>query len=500
MHIDPQDYEEHSSHKEKATPLPKMQIFIIMLVMLAEPISSTVIYPFVNQFVRDTGITGGDERKVGHYAGFIESAFFLAECTTVFHWGRLSDRIGRRPVLLLGPIGLAASLFTFGFSNSFWTLLIARCAQGAFNGNIGVTKTMVTEITDSTNIAQAYAWLPVMWSSGITLGPLIGGLFAQPARRWPQLSNIKFLVHHPYFLPCAIAGMLALTSFLMAYMGLKEVSKFRTSKSCRLIFLANLFYDYSSGEESPLLSNDLPRKYGSHPTEDSSSEISTLAPIEKEIPLKDLLTRPLLIALANHAFLAFLDQAHQAILPLMYSTSISLGGLSLRPRDIGLVMGVWGAFNAVLQIVFFSRIMKWLGPRTMYITCFSALLVTFSAFPVLNMLSKTTGSTNAMVWITICFQMTFYVAVFMGYGSIFMYVTASAPNKRSLGATNGLSQMTVSIARAIGPALSTSLFSYSVQKNILGGYGVYLCMTVLSLLGLLLAVRLPEHVWEEKEV
>lgn len=74
MHIDPQDYEEHSSHKEKATPLPKMQIFIIMLVMLAEPISSTVIYPFVNQFVRDTGITGGDERKVGHYAGFIVSS------------------------------------------------------------------------------------------------------------------------------------------------------------------------------------------------------------------------------------------------------------------------------------------------------------------------------------------------------------------------------------------------------------------------------------------
>jgi MFS family permease len=81
-----------------------------------------------------------------------------------------------------------------------------------------------------------------------------------------------------------------------------------------------------------------------------------------------------------------------------------------------------------------------------------------------------------------------------------MFVTASSPNKRSLGATNGLSQMTVSIARAIGPALSTSLFSYSVQHNVLGGYGVYLLMTILSLLALVLATLLPTRVWEENDI
>lgn len=73
MHVDPHDYEEVSSKKLKATPLPKLQILILMMVMLAEPISSTVIYPFVNQFVRDTGITNGDERKVGHFAGLLVS-------------------------------------------------------------------------------------------------------------------------------------------------------------------------------------------------------------------------------------------------------------------------------------------------------------------------------------------------------------------------------------------------------------------------------------------
>ena len=77
-----------------------------------------------------------------------------------------------------------------------------------------------------------------------------------------------------------------------------------------------------------------------------------------------------------------------------------------------------------------------------------------------------------------------------------MFIIASAPNKRSLGATNGLSQTTVSIARAIGPALSTSLFSYSVEKNLLKGYAVYVIFATLSCFALRLATRLPEKVWD----
>ena len=80
-----------------------------------------------------------------------------------------------------------------------------------------------------------------------------------------------------------------------------------------------------------------------------------------------------------------------------------------------------------------------------------------------------------------------------------MYVTASAPNKRSLGATNGLSQTTASIARAVGPAMASSLFSVSVQHNLLGGYAVYAITFVLSCFALLLAQHLPPEVWPEAE-
>jgi hypothetical protein len=59
------------NRKVERTPLPKLQLAIVFLIQFAEPITATVIYPFINQFVRETGITGGDETKTGYYAGIV---------------------------------------------------------------------------------------------------------------------------------------------------------------------------------------------------------------------------------------------------------------------------------------------------------------------------------------------------------------------------------------------------------------------------------------------
>jgi hypothetical protein len=60
---------------EPRTPsaLPKFQLFVTYLSQFAEPITATVIYPFAPQFVRSTGITGGDEKKIGYFAGVVVS-------------------------------------------------------------------------------------------------------------------------------------------------------------------------------------------------------------------------------------------------------------------------------------------------------------------------------------------------------------------------------------------------------------------------------------------
>ena len=144
--------------------MPWAQLLVVYLIQFSEPITATVIYPFINQFVRETGITGGDERKTGYYAGMIvrlvspflislvdsnlfqESTFFLAEAVTVVFWGMASDRFGRRPVLLFGPLGLSLVMVAFGMTTAFPWLVVFRFLQGVFNGNIGISYGLIRRL------------------------------------------------------------------------------------------------------------------------------------------------------------------------------------------------------------------------------------------------------------------------------------------------------------------------------------------------------------------
>ena len=80
-----------------------------------------------------------------------------------------------------------------------------------------------------------------------------------------------------------------------------------------------------------------------------------------------------------------------------------------------------------------------------------------------------------------------------------MFITASAPTKNVLGAINGLGQTTVSMARAVGPALATSLFAFSKEHNVLGGNAVYVVLIMLAGVLKWLASQLPDEIQDRDE-
>lgn len=82
-------------------------------------------------------------------------------------WGRVSDRYGRRPVLLTGLIGNTISSCLFGLSKSLWWAIGARALCGIMNGNSGVARSMVSEITDNTNKAKAFSIFGFCWGAGM---------------------------------------------------------------------------------------------------------------------------------------------------------------------------------------------------------------------------------------------------------------------------------------------------------------------------------------------
>lgn len=94
------------------------------------------IFPYVAKMVADLG--GFDEEKqkaqISLYAGMVTSAFAFAEFSAGVPWGRLSDKIGRKPVLLTGLVGTALSMILFGFARSIPMALLARALGGLLNG------------------------------------------------------------------------------------------------------------------------------------------------------------------------------------------------------------------------------------------------------------------------------------------------------------------------------------------------------------------------------
>lgn len=111
---------------------------------VTEPIALTSIFPYAWPLVESFHI--GQRSDTSFYAGLLIAAFTLSEALTSFFWGSLSDRIGRKPVVLIGCTGTVLSLLIVGFSTNFWIALLGRVVGGLLNGNIGVLRTMVGEL------------------------------------------------------------------------------------------------------------------------------------------------------------------------------------------------------------------------------------------------------------------------------------------------------------------------------------------------------------------
>ncbi|KAG9225176.1 hypothetical protein CCMSSC00406_0007413 [Pleurotus cornucopiae] len=462
----------------RSPPLQWSQIYIILLLQLCEPLTSQSIYPYINDLVRGLPVTRGDEHNVGFYAGLVESLFFLTEALTVLHWSRISDTIGRKPVLLVGLMGLGASTLGFGMARTFVGIVISRCICGMLNGNIGVMKSVMGELTTPANRAQGFALMPVVWSAGATLGPLIGGGLSKPYDRFPPSLSVfhaQFWKDHPYFLPCAAVALFVGAAWVVTALFFRETLHRR------------------------------PRS----PTENGSGPSRT--------PLSSLLTRRTLVPIANYTLLALLSISINALQPLFLSTPstlpsppnspsrllaftppssntqsphskgglhLGIPGLALPPPTIGLILGAFGVLNGLFQACFFPSIVSKFGGK------------------------KGVGGLGGgggfgwMVWALVGVQLALCVLVDMAYGAssfpllllspfppfllsypfsplikntndvdhpltavytgcIFMFITASAP-AHALGATNGLAQTAVSVARAIGPVAASSLFSVSL--------------------------------------
>ncbi|KAH9059722.1 MFS general substrate transporter [Lactarius vividus] len=461
------------------TPLPIAQLSVLLTAWLAESITSQSISPYLNQLVRELPNVGGDVRKVGYYTGIIVSLHYAAEAVTSFPWNRLSDHVGRKPVLLSCLLGTALSILLFGLSHSFWALVLSRCLHGAMKGHIGAVKSVIAELTDETNVARGFSMPPVVWSLGYVIGPLVGGVLSRPQDRWPHIFSHPFWADHPYFLPCLVAATFTCFSFVITALYLEETLYSRPLEKLQL----------------PRPNSDTPQgEAGNTPGLDTSPD-----EFQKPLPLRSVLTKPVVVTVANYAMLALIDSMVSAYIPLVWSTPVEYGGLNLSPASIGLWLSLYGVMDGIFQFIFFSHFVSRFGLRRVFVSSFISCAVVYVLFPFENLAAVVGGGPNLVVWLLIILQLSSFCVFDMGFGAIYMYTSSAAPNKRSLGAAYGLSQAVTSVQNAVGPAAADWLFAFSLTHNVLGGKFAY--VVLLGVVGVALgaSTQLPKNPWVHRK-
>jgi len=214
---------------------------------------------------------------------------------------------------------------------------------------------------------------------------------------------------------------------------------------------------------------------------------------ETPLPLRALLIPRVLIAAGNYATLSLVDIAFRAIQPLFFATPVELGGLGLDPPRIGNILSVYGVLSGLFQVFFFADLHDRFGSKVIYSTAIASGIPVILTFPLINALARTQGL-SWMVWSLVGVQLVLSMTQNLGFACVFIYIAAASPNRASLGATNGIAQLLVSIMRTIGPASATSMFSLSIKTP---GHAWFVYYFLLSLVcvGGSASLLLPRKVW-----
>ena len=167
------------------------RLLTLFLIVFIDLLGFSLILPLLPFYAETFGATPFP-------IGLLVAAYAAAQLVGAPLLGRLSDRFGRRPVLLISLIGTFIGFLILGFASSLWMLFASRLLDGFTGGNISVAQAYITDITDEKDRAKGLGLLGAAFGVGFIIGPAVGGIlsvygFAVPAFVAAGLSLISIL-------------------------------------------------------------------------------------------------------------------------------------------------------------------------------------------------------------------------------------------------------------------------------------------------------------------
>ncbi|KAJ2337718.1 hypothetical protein GGI00_000018 [Coemansia sp. RSA 2681] len=465
----------------KETPLPWKQIAPLVAMRLAEPINFTLILPFLYKMIEDFGVADSP-KDISYYASMMFMSFSFSQAITVMYWGRLSDRIGRRPVLIAGLIGTLSVSILFGVCKSFLMALLVRMAAGVFAGNAAVMKSAMAEIADDTNRSRMMALLPLTGNLGFMLGSGVGGVFSNPATQFPDLfGGSRLFIYFPYLLPCLIGSTVAAFGLVAGLFNFKE-TLVKPTQSVQA-------ESANSTEGTPLLAQPV-------------------APV-KQSSMKSLLTPLVRRVMITNALMCFAFTMCEQLYPIFAATDPRDGGLGLDPRSIGLSLGLESIVVVYIQLVAYPRLERKYGVLYCYRRGLSTCIPYLVCMPFLSIIaahlqtqagmsSSSMPAEKIAMWVILMSLMTMrIISNVLAFTSINLMITNMAPTRADLGFMNGTQQLAMSVTRVFTPLISGSLWSWSIKHSLpfpFNSHLVWMLSAVLMATVLKLSYGIPESV------
>ncbi len=511
--------------REQLDGFPFGQILIVALVRFAEPIAFTSVFPYLFFMVKDFGIAKS-EGEIAQYAGYITGSFAMCQVISGIHWGRMSDKYGRKPIILISMIGSILGMIMLGFSTNIYMAIAARSVTGLLNGNVGVLRTMLGEIaTERKHQALAFTVMPLLWQIGCVIGPTLGGYLANPVENLPQwFGDSIFFKKYPYALPNLVVSGIIVLSLIFAFFFIEETLesvKDERDYGCEIGDKIRRFFgltvpvrnykkykmaysNLDSNATTALLSKHSKNastgvserqfqceetSYGAISSSSSSSDLDDeeqqLIRIEKEEYKEnwgEILTPKVNHMILQSALLSLCCTVFEQLLPVVLSTSIAylnpddpngsslksrfpfylVGGMGFSSVEVGFILSC----NGVVGILTMLTITPWVDREYGTLIPFRMVLLQFPFLYFIMPYIILAGNKPHDVQYFYIFIIVFWKTMLnaMAFPELSCLTNRSA-SKKFLGTVNGVVQVASAFARSVGPIFWGFIMAYSQKHN-----------------------------------
>ncbi|KAJ3114597.1 hypothetical protein HDU96_001899 [Phlyctochytrium bullatum] len=376
-------------------------------------------------------------------------------------------------------------------SHSLSWAILSRAMCGFLNGNVGVAKCVMGEITDSTNQAKGFSIFGLMWGIGMICGPVLGGFLSNPTVVFPGVfGGCTFLEANPYFLPCLISAIISMIGFFIGFFYLEETSVKRgayapvpTDESIESKPAPS--HEEDEEHEDIFDDNEIQRTVRVDPRDDtlresvfthvnepsgSSSagrdveEAGAKAEREAAMTTSSFIGWNAVYAIFGYGLLSFQNIIFDETFSLWVVTPPGDGGLGFTSSDIGFCLSLMGCMTLFMQLIVYPYLSRFLSTLSLYRIAVCTYIAIFPMFPMISTFIAT-GPANVKMWtwpLLLVNMAGRHFCNVLGFTSVMIMINNSAA-KGKLGIVNGVGQTTAAFVRSI--ATLTALQSRFIPEK-----------------------------------